>query len=309
MKNPGALRASEQALWGSVGLEPIEHTFRLASLDVKVRVQEVGMGEPVLFLHGGSSWGTSWANLVASLTDFRCLLVDRPGTGLSEPIDPPIGTVGDLARVADELVPDVLDGLGLVAAHVVCTSLGGWFALRSALSAPSRFLRTVVVGWTGGAPVARLPLSLRVGNLPLVGEVMGRLPVGPTAVKSIFRSLGEGTALADGRISTEAIAAFAALLNHTDTLAADLALSRLFLTARGLRGESILIDEADRRAIRGPLTFLWGTADPFGGPDIAQTFVEPFPDARLEILEGAGHVPWFDEPQLVPHLVREALTN
>ena len=48
-----------------------------------LRVQELGDGPPILFIHGANTSGTSWATLAAKLPSFRCLLLDRPGTGLS----------------------------------------------------------------------------------------------------------------------------------------------------------------------------------------------------------------------------------
>lgn len=309
MPDHAGLGSAESALWASLGVEPIERRLHLPSLGVDVRVQEVGEGEPVLFLHGGSSWGTSWADLAASLTDFRCLLLDRPGTGYSDPILPPISSIDELTGVADVLVTDVLDALDLESAHLVATSFGGWFALRAALVAPRRIRNMAVLGWTGGAPVAELPLSLRINTVPVVGALLARLPVSPFVVRRIFRSLGERTALQRGNVRPEGVAAFATLLNETETLATELSLTRLFLSARGLRAESILLDEHERSAITRPVTFIWGESDPFGGPDIAEPFVRSFPNATLELLEGAGHVPWFDEPEVVPHLIRKALTD
>lgn len=309
MPDRSKLGSAERALWESLGVEPIEHRLHLPSLGVEVRVQEVGKGEPVLFIHGGSSWGTSWADLVAPLTDFRCLLLDRPGTGLSDPIIPPISSIDELTRVADVLVTDVLDALDLESAHLVGTSFGGWFALRAALKAPQRTRNMAVVGWTGGAPVANLPLGLRISTLPVVGGLLARLPVTPAVVTGIFRSLGEKTALQRGNIRPQGIAAFAALLNDTETLVTDLSVTRLFLSARGLRDDSILLDEHERNGVKGRVTFIWGESDPFGGPKIAEPFVRSFPNATLELLEGAGHVPWFDEPEVVPQLIRTALND
>ena len=50
---------------------------------VTVRVQEVGTGPPVVFVHGGSNGGASWARWSRRLDGFRCVVLDRPGCGLS----------------------------------------------------------------------------------------------------------------------------------------------------------------------------------------------------------------------------------
>jgi pimeloyl-ACP methyl ester carboxylesterase len=77
-KAPSIFRAAEAALWASYGLEPTEVWLWLKGGE-NVRVQIVGSGPPVLFLHGGSNSGANWAPLVAGMTDWKCLVVDRPG--------------------------------------------------------------------------------------------------------------------------------------------------------------------------------------------------------------------------------------
>jgi hypothetical protein len=46
-------RQAERTLWDAVGVTPEDRTVHLAGLGTDVRVQEVGDGPPVLFVHGG----------------------------------------------------------------------------------------------------------------------------------------------------------------------------------------------------------------------------------------------------------------
>ncbi|MFN3217070.1 MAG: alpha/beta fold hydrolase [Acidimicrobiales bacterium] len=78
-------RQSERRLWESVGVEPSERYVQLRAGGM-VRVQETGDGPPVLLVHGAVNAGTSWMSLMAKLPDFRCIALDRPGCGLSDPI-------------------------------------------------------------------------------------------------------------------------------------------------------------------------------------------------------------------------------
>jgi 2-hydroxy-6-oxonona-2,4-dienedioate hydrolase len=289
-------RAAEGALWSSLGVAPGERRVRLPRIGTEVRVQELGAGPPIVFIHGGSTCGTSWADLAIRLPGHRCLLVDRPGTGLSDPLRTPVRNLDDLAALADILLPDILDALQLPLASVVATSFGGYFALRAALTAPERVSRLVILGWTAGAPVGRLPPMMRAGTAPVLGEVLARLPAGSRTVRSIFRGIGLGRALDEGRISDESIAAYAALLRYTPTLRNDLALGRLFLSpVRGL-DPRLALSAAERGRVGTPALFLWGELDPFGGANVARAFVEPFPDARLELVPGSGHAIWMDDP-------------
>jgi pimeloyl-ACP methyl ester carboxylesterase len=301
-------REAEARLWRKLGVEPRERWITLPSVGGRVRVQEVGDGPPVLFVHGGSTSGTSWADLVAALPMFRCLVVDRPGTGLSEPLPRPIRRIDELRALADRFVPDVLDALDLERADVVATSFGGYFALRAALARPERIGRLVLLGWTAGAPVRRLPVMLRLGVTPVLGDLLARIPPNRRAVEAIFRGIGSGAAVADGRIGPEAIDAFVALLRWTPTLRNDRGLGRLFFSVRRGLDERILLGADDRSRIATPIRFVWGGRDAFGGEAIAREFVGPFPNATLRIVPHAGHALWIDDLALAAASVREALS-
>jgi pimeloyl-ACP methyl ester carboxylesterase len=67
------------------------------------------------------------------------------------------------------------------------------------------------------------------------------------------------------------------------------------ITLRGMN-ESILLPHALLASISTPVYFLWGEEDPFGGADIARAFTAYIPSSQLEIMPGAGHAPWMDDP-------------
>ena len=300
-------RTAEVRLWSSLGVAPDELRVPLAHAGSDVRVQVCGVGEPVVFLHGASTSGSSWADLVAALPDVRSYVVDRPGTGLSDALGRPVRRVEDLVELADHLLPDLLDGLGLATASVVATSFGGYLALRGTLAVPHRVRRLVLFGWPTGAPLGRMPLAMRLGAVPGLGAVMARMPVNDRAVRTMFRGIGLRQAMDAGRVSPEAIAAYAALLNHTPTLRNELALSRAFLSPVHGLDRRLLVSVADRASIAIPVRLVWGDGDSFGGQDIARDFVAPFPDARLEIVAGAGHAVWMDDVGLAAARVRSFL--
>lgn len=41
-----------------------------------------------------------------------------------------------------------------------------------------------------------------------------------------------------------------------------------------------------------------------GGVDVAREFVAKIPGATLEVLDGAGHAPWVDDPERAATFVR-----
>ena len=117
--NEAKYREAERKLWTSIGREPSERFVVLRSTGTRVRVQEVGAGESVLFIHGGPNAGSTWAPLLEHLEGYRCLLVDRPGTGLSDPH--PLTPAELAGGFGATFVGDVLDGLGVDRAHVVAS--------------------------------------------------------------------------------------------------------------------------------------------------------------------------------------------
>ena len=52
-----------------------------------------------------------------------------------------------------------------------------------------------------------------------------------------------------------------------------------------------------------PTLFGWGDHDRLGEPRLGEEMAQLMPDARVAIIEGAGHLPWLDRPQQVFDLV------
>lgn len=294
MGNEQRFRKAEAALWASVGATPTERRLRLEHSGTDVRVQEVGVGPPVVYIHGASNAGTSWAPLVARMPGFRHILLDRPGCGLSQPMATPLTDVTRLKTFGDTVVVDVLDALELTRAHLVATSLGGHFGIRSAAAAPERIDKFVLVGWPAGAPMKATPLILRVAQLPALGKVMTKMPVPRSAVRMILKQIGLGNALATGGFSEEALMWFQSVLRDTNTMRNEIDGVPPLTTLRGTNEEMLHGDDVLAR-ISEPTLVLWGSDDPMGGEDIARRLTTRLPNARLEMMNGAGHAPWMDD--------------
>ena len=153
------------------------------------------------------------------------------------------------------------------------------------------------------------------GSLGVV-PIERRIRLRQTGCTVRVQELGEGPAalfihgasLDDGRIGPAAIEAYAALLRHTPTQRNDLRLGRLFLSpVHGLK-RGILLSPGERAAIRSRVRFIWGDADPFGGPEIARGSASAFTEADLVIVPG-GHAPWMDDPGSAAPLVADFLAG
>ncbi|MGI9644656.1 MAG: alpha/beta fold hydrolase, partial [Ilumatobacteraceae bacterium] len=288
--NDGRYRQAERALWASLGLAPEERLVPLPTLGTAVRVQVLGDGPPVLFVHGGAVSGANWAPLLPHLAGFRCLVLDRPGCGLSPPTTHPARDLADFERYADTLIPDVLAGLELDRAPVVATSLGGYYTVRAAAAHPDRIERIVEFGYMPGAPVERVPLSMRVATLPGLRRVMMALPPTPAAIRAILRQLGLGPALDDGRITPEFFEWFRSLWRDTPTMRNDSnGPPELLKPDEGALSVGLLA------AVNVPVRFVWSRTDPIGGAEVARSFAAGFPHADLELWDDASHAPWVDD--------------
>jgi len=297
-------RQAERALWEHYGLEPAERFVEVGSPPVRIRVVEVGSGPPVLFAHGTAGNGPAFAALMKELADYRCLLMDRPGWGLSSAIQYSADTFGPV--VAD-LQRDVLDALGVEHADVVGHSIGGVFALRLALHHPARVGHVVLLGAGPMVQEVNAPTLIRLIASPL-GAVLLRLirRRGPTT--SMVRGSGHGASVDDGRIPDVFIEWRTAVNRETASMRHERAMVRALVGRRGWR-PGLTFSDAELAAIAQPTLMLYGTADSVGSPSIWRRVMDVLPKGRLSIVEGAGHMLWLDEPSRVAMEMRAFLAG
>lgn len=287
--NEPKYREAESKLWSAHGLSPTERFVRLATTGTNVRVQEVGEGEPVLYLHGGPNTGSTWVPMVQAMPGFRHLVVDRPGTGLSEPfaIRP-----SNLAEVGARFVGDVLDGLGIERAHVVASSFGGHLALRSAAHDASRFTRMVQLGCPALVPGDVTPDFMKAAANPLVRWLIPRLPTSIEQQNATLRQIGHGASLDAGRIPRVFSDWYLAMWRHTDT-----AKNEFAMIGGGIDDPTIKLTPDVFAAANVPTLFLWGADDAFGDGGLARNLTGMMPEAELAMVPEAGHLPWIDFPE------------
>jgi pimeloyl-ACP methyl ester carboxylesterase len=287
-------RQAERAWWAHHGLQPTERFIQLASPAVRLRVLEVGSGPPVLFIHGTAGAGPVWAPLARELPGVRCLLLDRPGWGLSAPVD---YARYQYKTLVVDLLTGVLDALGVDRAHVLSGSIGTIWALRLAAARPSRVDRAVLIG--AGPLVSKLgvPVFIRLLTSPL-GVIMVRVPPRLAMESAQARRLGHGASLDAGRLD-----AFMrwrmALTRDTDSMRHERDMARVVVSwLRGYR-PGLTFRDAELAGIGQPTLLVSGTADPVGTVDTWRWVVGLLPRGELQLVEGGGHAPWLDDPSQV----------
>jgi 2-hydroxy-6-oxonona-2,4-dienedioate hydrolase len=294
-------RAAERTLWAAHGLEPAERFIDLDEVGGSLRVLDIGAGDPVLFLPGTGGTGPYWAPLVRELkADRRCLLVDRPGWGLSTPVDYRNRPYGDIAAAT---LTCALDALGIERADTVGASIGNLWALRLAQHHPDRVGRIALIG---GGPVVDLPVPrfIRMLASPL-GAVIVRLPFSPKMARSQLEAIGHGPSVAAGRMDgfIDWRVAFA---RDTDSMRHERAMVRAILGRDGWRS-GFIPTSAEIGGIDHSTRMIFGSADPTGSAEMWRAFTGRLPHGELQVVEGAGHMPWWDEPAKVGRLVGEFL--
>jgi 2-succinyl-6-hydroxy-2,4-cyclohexadiene-1-carboxylate synthase len=101
--------------------------------------ERVGTGPTLVLVHGFTQTGRCWGPVADDLSrDHELVLIDAPGHGRSAEIDADLATGG--ALIADE------GGRGTYIGY----SMGGRFALHSALDRPDAVERLVLIGATAG---------------------------------------------------------------------------------------------------------------------------------------------------------------
>ncbi len=301
-------RQAEQRLWQSVGVEPRERRVQLRTGEM-VRVQETGEGPPVLLIHGVTVAGSTWMSLMAALPDFRCIALDRPGCGLSDPVaGGPLRDPAAIEAYADNLIANVLDALDLPSAFVLATSYGGYFAVRGAAAHPERVDRLVEYSWLIGAPMDKVVMSLRMAALPGMQSLTTKVRPTRGMVKMMLRQIGLKRAIDTGTFTDDMLDWTHALIRDTDTMSNDgRSAPQLVLPIRGLNERVLHTDELLAR-LTMPVLFLWGDEDPNGGELVAKEFASRLPNATLEMIPEAGHAPWIDELDLCADHTRAFLT-
>jgi 2-hydroxy-6-oxonona-2,4-dienedioate hydrolase len=285
-------RVAEARLWNQWGLEPTERYIDLQSPPIRLRVVEVGTGPPVLFIPGTGGTGPYWAPLVRALNGYRCLMVDRPGWGLSDPID---YSKYRYSSVVVDLLAGVIDALELRTAHVVGASIGYIWALRLAQRYPAGIEKIVLLG---GGPNPEIPMStfLKLLASP-IGNLMVRVPVKPKMMQSQLRALGHGSSLDQGRMG-DFIDWRLTFMNETHSMRHERDMVRALLDRGALR-PGLAFEDHELHEIKAPTLMIFGTADPSGDTGIWQRFVDQLPQGELKILDGFGHMPWWDDPAAV----------
>jgi pimeloyl-ACP methyl ester carboxylesterase len=83
---------------------------------------------------------------------------------------------------------------------------------------------------------------------------------------------------------------------------------RALVSGRTFRPQ-LTFEDAELAAIGQPTLMMYGTADPVGTVDIWRRAMGALPRGELQLVDGAGHLPWLDEPVQVGGRVSDFLAG
>jgi len=252
-----------------------------------IHCEVTGAGSAIVFIHGFLCDTTLFSHQVATLEhSYRVLNIDIRGHGRSDSVDSPF-TLYDLV---DDVI-NVLDAQGVTNAIWVGLSMGGFVALRAAITRPDRVRALVLMGTEAGSqsPGKQLQDSALKWGLKILGP---RLIV-PSMV-SIF--LGKTTR----KVNPVLFSAY----------------RQLFL---GMRVASIChcIDAVTHRdellgrlsEIRCPTLVIAGDEDIAIPATKSRLMANGIAGAKLVVIHGAGHLCAAERPQAVNEAMSRFLTD
>ncbi len=250
-----------------------------------LHIQQMGSGSDIVMLHGWGLHGGVFTTLAEQLaSQFRVSLIDLPGHGRS----PPARTELDLPTMAETVA-------ACTPAHAVWLgwSLGGMIATQVAITAPQRVAKLILVGSSPrfvsdeNWPWAMAPMVLAGFAQALHDDYQGTLE----------RFLSLQITKADREVLRRLRELLLGSPPEEQSLEAGLAILR----------------NADLRShfaeLSCPTLAILGGRDRLVPAAVAQAMQQLLPTARIEIIKGAGHVPFLSHPQAFTDLLIDFLNN
>ena len=260
--------------------------------------RRVGTGPDVLFVHGWPVSSATFRTLLSHLVDHvTCHLIDFPSAGSSRfDADTPMSIAQHI-----ETVRRVVDLLELDRVAVVGHDSGGMIA-RHALVGDPRLSAMGLINTEPPDPSWRFKAFVASRHLPGLGPGLAWVAGRPRIVRSraVF-----GDAFADRSLLGGEFTEFFLRPLHDSRLHRDAAVKLL----RSFDMQHVTDLTSIHRRIDVPVQLVWGDEDPFFPVERATAMVGQFPDARIEVIDGAGLFSHEERPAEVAQALLPTLTG
>ena len=252
----------------------------------RIRYRAEGSGPIVVLIHGIGASLEIWDWTFPALRDrFTAVAFDYPGFGASDPLPWAYSPEGAAATVTA-----FLDAMGIRAAFLIGSSLGGAIATMTAGLAPERVegLMLVAPGGFGRG----LNLLMRLQTSPWLGD-------GLVALAGRFPRLALREVFADRRrIPDELVEVTRRNARRPVANQSYLKALRRAATLLGIRPEMVAAVRSAARRIIAPTLIVWGDRDRIIPPDQATVAAHSIRGSRLHMMTGLGHIPFVEAPEV-----------
>lgn len=262
----------------------------------RVHVVELGQGsQTLIFLHGlGASVGEYFGLLTELARHYRVIGIDRPGSGLSDPVR----FSGHPRPAWNQVVMAVAAALGVTRFDVVGHSLGGLAAGGFAVDHPEQVRHLVLLSPVGLS--RQLPWFWALAMVPGMTDwinVASRLAM---ARQSRDIAAVPGAGWGPVRIGSD-LASYRYQVGLRFGRGSDFELIPRLMRPFAFRPETLLLPALNALADR--TVVVWGARDDQVALAPARQQLQGYPAIRLEVLPEAGHLFPFEDPVLTAQLV------
>jgi 3-oxoadipate enol-lactonase len=253
---------------------------------IDVGYDDVGTGDPIVFLHGFPHNRSLWAPQIGALIDrARCIVPDLRGFG-ETPAQPPF----TVDQYADD-VAALLDVLKIDRAVIAGLSMGGYVALAFWRRHQARVRGLALIDTKAGADSAE-GLIKRREMIALANE-RGSAGVADAMITGMV-----------GRSTREKCP------EVVDQVHAMLEAASVEGIVGGLEAMMARPDSTPTLpTIDVPTLIVVGDEDVLTPPAESRLMHEAIPESRLEIIRGAGHLSNTERPGAVNHVLTEFLSS
>jgi 2-hydroxy-6-oxonona-2,4-dienedioate hydrolase len=288
-----AARKAEIELYAYYGLEPKDHYIAMPGQALKIRISEMGSGNPVLIVPGNTGDVFPLAALLTQIKGRRIIALNRPGGGLSEGMD---HTQVDIRDFAVKTLVATMDAFHLDQVDIVAHSMGAHWSLWTAMDRPERVRSLTLLGNPGNVMKGKPPLMMRLMMLRPLIKIAFKFMKNSDKLR-FLKFMGS---------SRETIDALPKEIRRAYYCFGQLPHYFISLTSL-LQNAAPAIDEQQLSQVKQPAQLLLGDKDTFASVATGRSIAAAMRSCAFHVIKDGSHLPWLEKPAECGKLINEFL--
>lgn len=251
---------------------------------IKTTYLVCGNGEPVIFLHGAGAGAVTWYPSINTISkNFQVVAPDIVGYGESDKPDAPYNR-----PYFSKWLKDFLKELKIAKAHIVGLSQGGAIALQFAIDNAEMVDKLVLIDSAG--------LGSNVSFWPLIGTIW--MNIFPSSMANRFNS---------HYLLHKPINRDPNHIGYSIDVLKSKGGKKAFKQGRGTAVSKI--PEELLKQIENETLIIWGKDDKLFSVEYGEAAAKIIPNAKLHIIQDAGHLPLMDQPEIFNKILDDFLKS